>query len=354
MRLPLVTPLVSRDGTSNKDGRMTNVLAEDGGRIAAVRPALQIATSATSGNGQGLVDFNGTLLSVYGASLKSTIPYGPVGGDFVRGSTSPTFQFTTFQPTSVEVIAVDWANGDCYVTADGFTYFSTGGFPGTVDGLPIAMFEKSGIVYAVNDRLYSTPDDGITWDLVSATPVTPGFIVNVEGNFYYYNGARTQLRVSTNNGATFGTAQTVTGLDLGTSEIPIFCYVGDGYLYVFDGNGFCYRSTDFLNFQTIGLATNGRIPGPFDDYDYLTCFYNGQFYGFSDLSGKVISRDITLSTRTVIGDAPNSYLNVASPYIFGNSLFFAGIGVAYSTGSTITTETALTGTGQFDFVQSTT
>lgn len=71
MRLPLVPSLDSRDGVSNKDESLTNVLAEPadgGGQCAAVRPGLvSVATSA--GNGNGLVCFNGELVSVYGTTL---------------------------------------------------------------------------------------------------------------------------------------------------------------------------------------------------------------------------------------------------------------------------------------------
>ena len=70
MRIPLVTELDSRDGTSNKDERFTNVLAEqdDGASLAVVRPGL--ATIATaSGAGGGLVNFNDVLVSVFGTTL---------------------------------------------------------------------------------------------------------------------------------------------------------------------------------------------------------------------------------------------------------------------------------------------
>lgn len=70
MRIPLATELDSRDGTSNKDERFTNVLAEqdDGANLAVVRPGL--ATIATaSGAGGGLVNFNDALVSVFGTTL---------------------------------------------------------------------------------------------------------------------------------------------------------------------------------------------------------------------------------------------------------------------------------------------
>ena len=43
MRLPLASQIDSRDGESNKDGRLTNVLKEtdEGGGLACVRPGLE-------------------------------------------------------------------------------------------------------------------------------------------------------------------------------------------------------------------------------------------------------------------------------------------------------------------------
>ncbi len=69
MRLPLVSDIDSRDGTSNKDERLTNVLSEidEGVTYATVRPALE-SVSSNSGNGNGLVNFEGVLISVFGAT----------------------------------------------------------------------------------------------------------------------------------------------------------------------------------------------------------------------------------------------------------------------------------------------
>lgn len=70
MRLPLVPELESRDGTSNKDERLTNVLSEnDEGRVLAVlRPGLA-AVATASGAGGNLTTFNGTLVSVFGTTV---------------------------------------------------------------------------------------------------------------------------------------------------------------------------------------------------------------------------------------------------------------------------------------------
>lgn len=70
MRLPLVSDIDSRDGGSNKDERLTNVLSEmdEGVVLACVRPGL--ATIATaSGAGGGAVNYNDVLITVFGTTL---------------------------------------------------------------------------------------------------------------------------------------------------------------------------------------------------------------------------------------------------------------------------------------------
>ena len=72
MRLNLASEIDSRDGASNKDERLTNVLGEDnnGHQMATVRPGL--ATIATaSGAGGGAVNFNDVLITVFGTTLGS-------------------------------------------------------------------------------------------------------------------------------------------------------------------------------------------------------------------------------------------------------------------------------------------
>lgn len=74
MRLPLAQDIDSRDGTSNRDERLTNVLGEDnnGQQMATLRPGLVLDVQA-SGVGNGLVVFNGELVSVFGSTIKRLI-----------------------------------------------------------------------------------------------------------------------------------------------------------------------------------------------------------------------------------------------------------------------------------------
>ena len=74
MRLPLAQDIDSRDGTSNRDERLTNVLGEDnnGQQMATLRPGHATVATAT-GAGGGQVNFNEVLITVYG----TTLGFGP-------------------------------------------------------------------------------------------------------------------------------------------------------------------------------------------------------------------------------------------------------------------------------------
>ena len=77
MRIPMVPSLSTKDGTTNKNSRLTNVLVETRktGKVAQIRPALHHALSYAAGSGNGLVEFNDKLLSIFDADLVvSTIP----------------------------------------------------------------------------------------------------------------------------------------------------------------------------------------------------------------------------------------------------------------------------------------
>jgi hypothetical protein len=108
MRLPVVGNISTKDGASNKNARMTNVLAEEkqGKTVAAVRPGLG-AYATTVGNGNGITCFGGTLISVYGANI------GVPGGDVIE----PTEALSTI--TGYYIFSgVELSNG-LFVLCDG-------------------------------------------------------------------------------------------------------------------------------------------------------------------------------------------------------------------------------------------
>ena len=91
MRLSLNFSVDSRDGSSTKDARLTNVLIEkdEGEPISAVRPGLTLNASNGASNGQGLVNFNGTLIAI-----QSGLLYKPSGGAFGSSTALPSASTT--------------------------------------------------------------------------------------------------------------------------------------------------------------------------------------------------------------------------------------------------------------------
>lgn len=83
MRIPVSGNISTKDGSSNKNARMTNMLAEEkqGKSFAAIRPGLsQVATG--SGDGNNLVCFNGNLINIYGNTVYQAVLSGGVGEEY--------------------------------------------------------------------------------------------------------------------------------------------------------------------------------------------------------------------------------------------------------------------------------
>lgn len=65
MRLPITPQISTKDGTSNKNARLTNMLKVAGPKdIAEIRPGL-VSSSTYAGLGSGLIEFDGRLLAIY-------------------------------------------------------------------------------------------------------------------------------------------------------------------------------------------------------------------------------------------------------------------------------------------------
>lgn len=66
MRFPVAPELISRDGVSNKNARMTNVVKD--GAKASVRPGLAV-NAEYEGIGAGLISFGQSVFPIYGGTL---------------------------------------------------------------------------------------------------------------------------------------------------------------------------------------------------------------------------------------------------------------------------------------------
>lgn len=119
MRLPVTPQISTKDGVNNKNARLTNCLKESKktGDKAVVRPGLVLDAQA-SGVGNGLVTFNGELVSVYGA----TLGFGVTPATVI---TSVFYNIAGVQLIDIKAFNGEWicCNADqIYHTADFVTF----------------------------------------------------------------------------------------------------------------------------------------------------------------------------------------------------------------------------------------
>lgn len=169
MRLPVVPQIGTKDGTSNKNARLTNCLMESTkrGDKAVVRPGLELRATAEEGYGGGLTVFDGEMVSVYG----TTVGILTMSGSGAYG---------------------DW----------------------TI--VPLAYYEQAAYAASVfmvtdGDTFYTSPD-GLTWTTKNA-PGSPGTYVIVGGgsSFCATRWQDGSIYVSEDAGSSWSLAQTLTG-----------------------------------------------------------------------------------------------------------------------------------------------
>lgn len=143
MRLPVLPNISTKDGTSNKNSRLVNVLADIGSKnIAQVRPGL-VANDTYSGLGSGLTVFDGRLLLAY--------------GDVIYGDGLDSYPW--------DLDSDPWASGTTYTYGDSVLYLgslwfstagsNTGNTPGAGSAYWATSYEMpewdSGTTYALGD-----------------------------------------------------------------------------------------------------------------------------------------------------------------------------------------------------------
>lgn len=120
MRLPVTPQVSTKDGTSNKNARLTNCLkeAKKSGDKAVIRPGL-VLSDTYSGLGNGLIEFDGRLLVVYDDTVTDVVedsfPW-PLDSDPWASGTTYNFGDAV------------WYNGAMWFSTEGS---NTGNTPGT-------------------------------------------------------------------------------------------------------------------------------------------------------------------------------------------------------------------------------
>lgn len=289
MRLPLVASLSTKNGISNKNARMTNVLKESKktGDMAVVRPGLTLNATA-SGVGNGLVVFNGELVSVYGTTLGLGAPGESVFAEF--NLTGGNF----------DILGVSWLGSDewCMFGDDGSdSHVYTGDANGSMSldesGFDTTQETRSGVWYI---NLIATSGTSVVIAKreslqYSALP-TPLDFSEVQDNSYdyfqevKYMGSKyvaiswnfdtgNAIHWSDDDGATW---------DVYESSIEEACGCFDGtnwcFFSVIAGSGTWWvdTTTDFASYTHDELVLTPTPSGAFDASIICASYSGGYFY----------------------------------------------------------------------------
>jgi hypothetical protein len=112
MRLPVIPGLSTKDGTANKNARLTNMLREKNKGV--VRPGLSSVLDY-AGVGAGLVPFNGRLIMLFGDTVYDAVEFGGIGG-------GAGVDLTTVAGTKVHLGYLPWNSAYIYPNGTWVTY----------------------------------------------------------------------------------------------------------------------------------------------------------------------------------------------------------------------------------------
>lgn len=169
MRLPLTPTLSTKDAVSNKNARLTNCLKEaklspdkkkELSSKAVVRPGLVLDAQA-SGAGNGLVAFNGDLVSVYGA----TLGFGIAPGGEQEVYTPVGFDDSAYGIAGGGLILKSAAGIPLIQTSSDGINYTTVNTTDEIVGVFYAYSKFYGFDSATQTELYKTTDGGVTWTL---------------------------------------------------------------------------------------------------------------------------------------------------------------------------------------------
>lgn len=296
MRLPVTVPISTKDGTSNKNARLTNCLKES--KIAkdkfvwvrgvkqpappidkvVVRPGLVTQVEGT-GVGGGLVAFNNELVSVYGTTLGT----GPVGElnewtTYTLGTYTIVNDYISTIPNADGVSSFLIFNGHLYRTADGQTIIDVGVIynngSGGSDTVPQYFNTSTNKWYAIEETYdvdldeytytFDTSNDGLTWTQIAAYTAPGNKLFSIGSDIYSTKaGIGQAVYKSTNGGASFTNVATL------PSAITIInaCVNIDGIVYICGAASGNYPrvmyTNDGVNYTTVDLpfASGNQIVG---------------------------------------------------------------------------------------------
>mgnify|MGYP001590774954 CR=1 FL=1 len=236
MRLPIVPPLSTKDGISNKNARMTNVLRE--WEKAVIRPGLSTIDTLEGGNGAGLATF-GTLSGVAADDQLVAI-----NGDTIHIVQNDIFTDLSAVTSTPTTLTPPPVSGSFTSLGAQTNVFGTGSYGARV------YLTLNGVLYAINDlptqngNTYST-SNGTSWSLVNTDAAVSQFadVGCVMGSKMYTSGDDGSFILSSTGGA--WTADAASGLlspcqamySLGTTLYILFLSVNILYSRQSTDNG---------------------------------------------------------------------------------------------------------------------
>lgn len=261
MRLPVVPGISTKDGTSNKNARLTNMLKErrKAGDLAVIRPGLEVSAAST-GNGNGLVAFNGELVSVYGATLGLNTGPESIVATVGESYTDAYFYAALYVNGEFVVLAYDaleddnfWANGDgSMLGAQNYIGNNNAINDAATNGTEIAfcndvlMYSDLSSVgsYSFSMASYSVPLLSPTFDRVSV----------LNGKFVALaNQAPNSAVLWSDDSATWDSSASLSGVLYGALyDESVYRFYGASQLI--GGTPIGYSTTDFTSFSSMSVS----------------------------------------------------------------------------------------------------
>lgn len=269
MRLPVVHQISTKDGTSNKNSRLTNCLRETTKTAdkAVIRPGLALSASA-SGVGRGVVRFNNQLVSVYGTTLGAGIV--ETGASGVLSEITGTIDADQLTECARSIGGTEWLfgginntteEGELYVydSSDDSTTLLSTGMP-LCDITGIAYNGANVVVTSRAETFAGSPGlfvaDAATLTFSEVTGMTyldPFAVKYASGKFVVISTGLAQSGIawSSNSGSTWAEATIPSGKgrDLLFDGTAWWFFCGDG-----SSNISAYRTTDFAAFALQSLS----------------------------------------------------------------------------------------------------
>jgi len=362
MRLPVIGSISTKDGATNKNARLTNMLAEqkkNGTTLATVRPGLNNIATA-SGGGNGLVCFNGNLVSVWDAQLGISVIENPIwterysGGQQINTVIYDNSKYVVLTNSNTYEVSSD--NGETWTTGsiglsdirptdiawNGSVYCAVGGGFGGVNQcavsatgtswiggtLPSTAFWGSiawnGAVYCAIIRftttnVCATSTDGVTWNSRTLPVSQWWYSIAWDGSVFCISGFGTTFATSP-DGITW-TSRTVPlsgawwGI-AGNSGTFVACATNAGVGLISQDSGVTWETFAYPTSQWLRRVR----------------YFNNAFYAVGDTSASIqtSSDGITWDEISIPGTAGN----ISTDDIYGNSssLVIVGDGADYNVG----------------------